>query len=78
MATVAGTLTALELADRLRVGEGRASPFEIWQHADREADGVRAARQTLYRHSMIHAGFLLTAKGDPYKRCPMCHSALKR
>jgi hypothetical protein len=77
MATIEGTLTALDLADRKRAGDSSITSFRLWEHANHAAGG-REVRQTLFRHSLIHAGCLLTAKGYPYKRCPMCHSALKR
>ena len=77
MATVAES-SALALADEFRHGLTTCRPIELWRLADDESRGVRAARLERFRHSMIHAGYLPTAKGSPYKRCPMCHEALHR
>jgi hypothetical protein len=70
-------LKALDLADQFRQGRETCRPIQLWRLADEETGGVRAARVLVFRHSMIHAGYAVTAKGGPYKRCPMCHSALR-
>ncbi len=77
MATVTVT-KALDLADEFRHGRTTCRPIELWRHADDESGGSLTARMTLFRHAMIHAGYLLTAKGNPYKRCSMCHETLRR
>lgn len=77
MATVAEPTTALDLADEFRHGRTTCRPFELWRFANVEA-GSDSARRVLFRHAMIHAGYLLTRKGWPYKRCPMCHRGLSR
>lgn len=69
--------TALELADNLRRGRGTARVIELWRAADQEATAV-SERLVLFRHAMLHAGYLTTAKGHRYKRCPMCHGVLAR
>ena len=74
--------TALELADAHReldtfgLAAGVPPPFALWRAARAESEG-RQDRVVRYRHAMIHAGHLLTRKGKPYKRCPMCHHLLK-
>lgn len=74
---VAEQSEAILLADEFRHGRATCRPFQLWQIANREAGGHIAARLVRFRHSMMHAGYLLTAKGKPYKRCPMCRAALR-
>lgn len=66
---------SLELANATRIGTASASPYELWKLAEYETDGP-AGRRENYRHAMIHAGHLRTAKGRRYKRCPICRGAL--
>lgn len=68
--------SALDLADAVRRGDSDATSYELWRAADREAKGIETARRSIYRHAMIHAGFLVTAKGPPYRRCPDCREQL--
>lgn len=71
-------LPALAIAERVR--EGTSLPinaYDLWLAAKYESSGNGEARRTKFRHAMIHAGFLVTTKGAPYKRCPMCHAMLR-
>lgn len=74
---VAEQSEALALADEFRHGRSTCRPMQLWEFANRESGGHLGARLVRFRHSMLHAGYLLTAKGKPYKRCPMCHTSLR-
>lgn len=65
----------LARADAARADPSSASPYQLWQLADREAAGVKTARTSLYRHAMIHAGYLVKQK-RPYRVCPICEQRL--
>jgi hypothetical protein len=73
--TVTETITSLELADALREGQSFATPFDLWLAAKYEAGGDRL---TLFRHALIHAGYLVNSKGNAYRQCPLCHERLAR
>jgi hypothetical protein len=69
---------SLELANAMRRGVYEVAPFSLWQKANEESHGVEAARREHFRHALIHAGHVRTAKGDQYKRCPVCRGTLSR
>jgi hypothetical protein len=74
---VAAQSEAITLADEFRHGRSTCRPVELWRLANGEARGHVGARLVRFRHSMLHAGYLLNSKGKPYKRCPMCHCSLR-
>jgi len=76
--TTTETIPALALADALRHGRAIAKPFDLWLAADRESGGIVSGRILRYRHALVHAGYALNRRGNPYKVCPMCHERLRR
>lgn len=63
-------------ANLARADAGLASPYDLWLLADREAAGVDSKRRELYRHALIHAGYLLSIHEKPYVICPICYEQL--
>lgn len=62
----------LLLADEARRDRSKARPFDLWLLADREAADKPALRRDLYRHALIHAGYL-----DPKAvYCSVCDALL--
>lgn len=74
-AVVADDSKALRYADAARADPDAAGPYHLWQLADREASSP-PARVRLYRHAMIHAGYLLSSRGRPYRICRICRAKL--
>lgn len=71
-------IPALAIAERIRAGtKVPVNAYDLWLAAKYESDGNAEARRTRFRHAMIHAGFLKTSRGAPYKRCSMCHMKLR-
>ena len=74
---VASGTKLLLRANQARTDPAATTPFHLWQLADREANGVRTARTILYRHAMLHAGYLVEKKtGKPFRVCPDCSEPL--
>lgn len=74
-------MSTVALGDKQRRKPGAATPLSLWHSANQEANGSRDGRVQIYRHAMIHAGFLIEKPKDgeperPYAVCPLCEKDL--
>jgi hypothetical protein len=76
---VASLEELLALADRARTDATVASPHDLWKVAHEATAGDSSARQALYQHAMIHAGYVVSAETDAlFAACPVCGSQLQQ